>query len=192
MNFPLSCIPKLINLYQILRLLKRIWKKLESLDPNKAHGHDMISIRMLKICGKSVIKPLLIIYNKCPEKGCFPNEWKKANFVLVHKKNDKQLLKNYRPISLLPICGKVSEMVLYNSMSEFFIQNNLITPNQSGFKTGDCASTNLVPSLTKYANHLMMATKYRVYILIYRNHLTKYGTKVFTTDQDKTVYPVNF
>ena len=97
----------------------------------------MISTRMLKICGKSIIKPLLINCKKCLEKVCFPNKWKKANVVPVHKKNDKQLLKNYRPISLLPVCGKVLERLLYNSMFEFFIQNNLITPNQSGFKTGD-------------------------------------------------------
>ena len=88
---------------------KDIEKVIQSLDPNKAHGHDMISIRMLKICGKSIIKPLLIIYKNCLEKGCFPNEWKKA--------------------SLLPICGKVLERILYNSMFEFFIENNLITPN---------------------------------------------------------------
>ena len=85
---------------------KHIEKVIQSLDSNKAHGHDMISIRMLKICGKSIIKPLLIIYKKCLEKGCFSSEWKKANVVPVHKKNGKQLLKNYRPVSLLPICSK--------------------------------------------------------------------------------------
>ena len=63
-----------------------IEKVIQSLDPNKAHGHDMISIRMLKICGKSIIKPLLIIYKKCLEKGCFSSEWKKANVVPVHIK----------------------------------------------------------------------------------------------------------
>ena len=103
---------------------------------------------MLKIYSKSIIKPLLIIYKKCLEKGCFPNEWKKANVVPVHKKNDKQLLKNYRPISLLPICGKVLERILYNSMFEFFIQNNLITPNQSSFKTGDDSCINQLISIT--------------------------------------------
>ena len=65
---------------------KDIEKVIQSLDPNKAHGHDMISIRMLKICGKSIIKSLLIIYKKCLEKGCFPNEWKNANVVLFIKK----------------------------------------------------------------------------------------------------------
>ena len=60
------------------------------------------------------------------------------------KKNDKQLLKNYRPISLLQICGKVLERLLYNSVFEFFIQNNLITPNQSSFKTSDSCINQLV------------------------------------------------
>ena len=65
---------------------KDIEKAIQSIDSNKAHGHDMIGIRMLKICGKSIIKPLLIIYKKCLEKGCFPNEWKKANVAPVHEK----------------------------------------------------------------------------------------------------------
>ena len=65
---------------------KDIEKVIQSLDSNKAHGHNMMSIHMLKICGKSIIKPLLIIFKKCPETGCFLNEWKKANVVPVHKK----------------------------------------------------------------------------------------------------------
>ena len=65
---------------------KDIEKVTQNLDSNKAHGHDMISIRMLKICGKSIIKPLLIIYEKCFEKGCFPNEWKKAMLFLSIRK----------------------------------------------------------------------------------------------------------
>ena len=58
---------------------------MQNVDLNKAHGHDMISLCMLKTCGKSIIKPVLIIYQKCLEKGSFPNEWKKAN-VPIHKK----------------------------------------------------------------------------------------------------------
>ena len=48
---------------------KGIEKVVQSLDPNKAPGHDMIRIHMLKICGKSIIKPLRIIYEKCLEKS---------------------------------------------------------------------------------------------------------------------------
>ena len=43
----------------------------------------MINILMLKICGKSIVKTLLILV-KYLYKGCFPNEWKKANAVLVN------------------------------------------------------------------------------------------------------------
>ena len=65
---------------------KDIEKIIQNLDSNKAHGHDMISIRMLKICEKSIIKPLVIIYKMCLQKGCFPSDWKKANVVPAHEK----------------------------------------------------------------------------------------------------------
>ena len=37
-------------------------KILQNLDPNKAHGHDMISIRMVQLCGNSICKPLELIF----------------------------------------------------------------------------------------------------------------------------------
>ena len=80
----------------------------------------MISIRMIKICDASICKPLELIFRSCLENGKFPTEWKKANVVPAHKKGDKQNLKNYRPISLLPVAGKIFERILYNNMYEFF------------------------------------------------------------------------
>ena len=77
-----------------------IVKITKSLDPNKAHGHDEISIRMIKLCATSIAKPLSILFRNCFENQCFPKERKKDNIVPVHKKNDKQLIKNYRPVSL--------------------------------------------------------------------------------------------
>ena len=114
-----------------------ILKIIKNLEPYKAHGHDMISIRMIKICDASICKPLELIFRSCLENGKFPTEWKKANVVPTHKKGDKQNLKNYRPISLLPVAGKIFERILYNNMYEFFTENNLISPNQSGFKRSD-------------------------------------------------------
>ena len=66
----------------------------------------MISICMLKMCGKYIYKPLRLIFRCCIENQ--KSEWKKANFVPVHKKANKTTLKNYRSVSLLPICGKLS------------------------------------------------------------------------------------
>ena len=79
---------------------------MQNLDPNKAHGHDKISIRMIKICGKSICKPLQLIFNQCIDTGYFPLEWKKANIVPINNKGDKQYLKNYQPVSLLPVSRK--------------------------------------------------------------------------------------
>ena len=87
---------------------------------------------------------LKLIFQACLESGKFPNEWKKANVVPVHKKGDKQILKNYRPISLLPIAGKIFERLLYDKMFEFFIANNLISKNQSGFRPGDSCINQLL------------------------------------------------
>ena len=73
---------------------------IRSLDINKSHGYDQISVRMLKICDSSLIKPLLIIFNNSLNSGMFPSAWKKANIIPIHKKGDKMDVKNYRPISL--------------------------------------------------------------------------------------------
>ena len=70
-----------------------IEKIMQNLDPNKAHGHDKISIRMMKICGKSICKPLQLIFNQCIDTGAFPLEWKKANVVPIHKKVIKNVWK---------------------------------------------------------------------------------------------------
>ena len=76
--------------------------------------------------------------------GSFPLERKKANIVPIHKKGDTQCLKNYRPVSLLPICGKILERLIFNEMFRFPIENNLISSNQSGFKPGDSCINQLL------------------------------------------------
>ena len=53
------------------------------------------------------------------------------------QKNDKQCIKNYRPVSLLPICSKIFERLLFNELCKFFNENDLLSFNQSGFRPGD-------------------------------------------------------
>ena len=113
-----------------------ILKIIQNLNPNKAHGHEKISIRILKICGNSLCRPLEFIFTDFLINGIFPSVWKKGNIVPVHKKNDKQRLNNYRRISLLPIRSKVFERLIFNEMFGFFIENDLISQHQSSFKTG--------------------------------------------------------
>ena len=121
-----------------------IGKVISCLDPNKAHGHDMISIRILKICGESIHKPSENIFRASLKCERFPSEWKKANVVPFHKNDDKQILKNYRSVSLLPRYAKIFERIIYNRIFEYFIKNNLITENQSAFKSGDSCINQLL------------------------------------------------
>ena len=64
---------------------------------------------MIKMCEQTISTPLIIIFKKAILTGIYPDNWKKGNIVPVHKKEMKNLVKNYRPISLLPICGKIFE-----------------------------------------------------------------------------------
>ena len=124
---------------------------ISNLNLNKAHGYDNISIRILKIFGKSICKPLELIFRNCLAAGKFPLIWKKANVIPIHKKNEKNLLKNYRPISLLPVCSKIFERLIFNSMYNYICNNNLFSPNQSGFRAGD-SCTNQLLSITHLIN----------------------------------------
>ena len=66
---------------------------------------------MVKICGNSIVVPLSIIFKDCLAKGLYPSKWKKSNVCPIHKKEGKNVVKNYRPISLLPVFDKIFEKI---------------------------------------------------------------------------------
>ena len=59
------------------------------------------------------------------------------NVVPIHKKGDKQLLQNYHPVSLLPICSKIFETI--------FNPNIIFCPQQSGFRSSHSCQSQLPP-----------------------------------------------
>ena len=147
---------------------------------------------MLKICEPSIRKPLEIILKSCLENGIFPLEWKKANIVPIQKENDKQSLANYRPISLLPICGKIFERLLYNEMFNFFITNHLLFPRISqalNLETLVSISSYQLPM--EYMRRLMRDMKFEVSFLTYQRHLIRFGMKVSSLSQNKMEYLEN-
>ena len=116
---------------------KDIIEIIRSLDINKAHGHDDISIRILKICDSAIIKPLSIIFRNCINNSAFPDLWKKSSISPIHKKGDKKIINNYRPVSLLPICGRIFERLIFNYLFESLEKYKLLSPHQSGFGAND-------------------------------------------------------
>ena len=102
----------------ILSVIKKI-------DPNKAHGHDQISIRMLEICDKTKCKPLYLIFSSCIESRIFPIEWKMVNLVRIHKRDDKQNVKIYRPGALL---SKTFDKIWHKGLRHKLVQNGISGP----------------------------------------------------------------
>ena len=123
---------------------EKILRIIRNLNLNKAHGWDEISVRMIKMCDNSLIIPLKLIFQNCLRHGIFPETWKRANVVPVHKKNEKNLKENYRPISLLPIFSKILEKLIYESLYSHLEKENLLNPNQAGFRPGDSTINQLL------------------------------------------------
>ena len=77
----------LINNFTISE--EKILNVIRSRHPNKAHGWDEISVRMMKSADASLVTPHMKIFTNCLRQGVFSEIWKCANIVPVHKKNEK-------------------------------------------------------------------------------------------------------
>ena len=116
---------------------KDIINIIRSLNEDKGHGYDNVSIRMLKICDTAIAEPLSIIFNNCINQSMFPDIWKRSNICPSHKKGDKQIINNYRSVSLLPLCGKIFERIIFNSLDEYVEENKVLSVHRSGFLSND-------------------------------------------------------
>ncbi len=117
---------------------------LSELNCNKATGFDGISPRILKEGSKPLSKPLARLFNMSLESAHFPDSWKLANVLPLHKKNETNLVNNYRPISLLSCVSKVFEKIVFRNVFNFFRNSFAITVHQSGFIPGDSTVNQLV------------------------------------------------
>ena len=90
---------------------------LESLEVNKATGHDGISAKMTKAGAEEISLPLSIIYNSCTKKGQWPCDGKKGDWTPIYKKDDKHDKENYRPTTVLSCVNKVFERLLGNQIT---------------------------------------------------------------------------
>ena len=116
-------------------------KALKRLDPLKGAGSDGLPSAFVVKCSEVVAEPLYIIYNKSLSTGCFPSAWKEALVVPVYKSGDRSNVNNYRPVSILPIFGKVFESIIYPIV--FWHVKHILLPEQHGFIKARSAATNL-------------------------------------------------
>lgn len=109
-------------------------EKIISKIKSNAKGADDISITMIKYCIPYITDHITHLLNCILETSNFPIDWKKALIIPVPKISNPTTYADLRPISILPTLSKILERIIYNQMNDFFNANNILPPQQSGFR----------------------------------------------------------
>ena len=118
-------------------------------------GHDNISSTVLKYISNEISECITLIVNQSIKTGIYPDKLKVAKVVPIFKKEDKLQLKNYRPISVLPVISKIFENVMLTQLVKYFTTNNLLSSQQYGFRSNrstDLAALELMDRNIKNMN----------------------------------------
>ena len=104
---------------------------MKEFDNNKASD---ININVLKSISKLIVGHLVKFFNKFLDIGIFPTILKSGMITPIFKKGDSRYFDNYRPVSTLPVFGKILEKLMYNRLYSFLSSKNIIFRNQFGFR----------------------------------------------------------
>lgn len=112
-----------------------IFRHINSLKNSSSQTHDLISNKILKMFSPVLIKPITHVTNTILLSGCFPDVFKKATIIPIHKTADKQELGNYRPIALTNSVSKIIEKCIKTRLINFLDKHRIINPQQYGFRS---------------------------------------------------------
>lgn len=111
---------------------------------SSAIGHDELGREMLLLILNSAVDVITHIINYSIFTGVFPSSWRKAFVIPLPKINNPCSLSHFRPISILPFLSKVLEAVVHKQLSSYVFTNSLLSPFQSGFRSGHSTTTALL------------------------------------------------
>jgi len=131
-----------------------ITKLIQEINPNKSQGPDNIHPRLIKECKDSISKHLTHIFRKSLDEGILPTQWKQANVTAIFKAGKKTSVENYRPISVTPICCRLMEKIIRNTLVNHLEQNNILSKNQHGFRKAKSCSTQLLECIEEWTQSL--------------------------------------
>ena len=119
----------------------------------------------IKMSKDALVKPLTVLFNKSLSYCKVPSLWKTANVISLHKKNSKQDLSNYQPVSLLSIVGKLMEKIMFKYLFNHFRDNFLLSIWQSGFRPGYSTVTQLIEVYNSFCTAVSEQKEIRVVFL---------------------------
>ena len=149
MNSFILCLHTVISIYPLLTVSRNllivltinacisqlnVLEALQCLTSDKSSGLDRIGPKLLKNCALALYIPIHHLFSISLASHTIPSERKIHPITPIHKSGDKSLVSNYRPISLLCIISKVLERIIYNHLSKFLLEQNLIYISQFGFR----------------------------------------------------------
>ena len=120
-----------------------------------------IPIHIVKRSSHIISTVLSVLYNECMKDGKFPNDLKIGRISPIYKKDNEELLENYRPVSTLAVFGKIFEKIIYTRLYSFFQSQNSLYENQYGFRKNHSTShalnfsVNYVESCLKKKQHVL-------------------------------------
>ena len=113
-----------------------------------------IPINVVKYSAPVIIPHLVKLYNVSLYEGFFPDELKTGRITPIYKKENAELMENYRPVSTLPVFGKILEKLIYSRFYNFFLSKGVLTDSQFGFRKGHSTSHALNYSIQHIENEL--------------------------------------
>jgi hypothetical protein len=105
---------------------------------------------MIKKIGRSILRPLLILFNNSLYTGKIPKQWKISYIVPVYKKGNRNLPKNYRPISLTSGFSRLFEIIIHQKILSYLLTNSLLSPSQHGFLPERSACSQLLSCIHEW------------------------------------------
>ena len=133
--------------------IQDVFVGLSSLNVGKASGIDNIPPIVIKSCATALCGPIHHLFVQCISQAYIPQEWKTHYITPIFKSGDKASVKNYRPISLLPILSKVLERIVFDQIYDH-ITSLTICSKQFGFLRGRSTVQQLLVHLDSLINSL--------------------------------------
>ena len=115
--------------------LAEIESVIKQLNDKKSPGEDGITANIVKSLFEAAPEILTSLFNGCLHLACFPSWFKRSLIRAIPKSSDADLslAKNWRPISLLPVLGKVLEKLMIERILFNLRDNKLLSDDQFGF-----------------------------------------------------------